>query len=172
MGRSHFRRTAICSLTSWRTRLRPMLPTHQRSPRVRDRSDSWWRRRNRLAPCQRRSSGGRIGRRDELRHDRRRTSKGGVVEHRQVLVDGAAGRLRRKPFGAWDAALTVGLGLDQARVGGEAFAPTRPSDMQRSTTVSNKWRSRSLSRKRPWRVLEKVEWSGTPPSRPSRQNQR
>lgn len=33
-------------------------------------------------------------------------------------------------------------------------------------------RSRSLSRKRPWRFLEKVEWSGTRPSRPKRQNQR
>src|SRR5437899_4007682 len=33
--------------------------------------------------------------------------------------------------------------------------------MQRRTTVSNSSRSRSASRKRPWRVLEKVEWSGT-----------
>lgn len=47
--------------------------------------------------------------------------------------------------------------------------PTRPSTMQRRTTVSNNSRSRSASRKRPRRVLEKVAWSGTSPSRPSRQ---
>src|ERR1700745_4329946 len=51
-------------------------------------------------------------------------------------------------------------------------APTSPSAIQRSTTVSNRWRSKLLSRKRPCRFLEKVEWSGTLPSRPSRQNQR
>jgi len=32
--------------------------------------------------------------------------------------------------------------------------------MQRATTVSNSLRRRSLSRKRPWRFLENVEWSG------------
>lgn len=36
-------------------------------------------------------------------------------------------------------------------------APTRPSSMQRSTTLSNRRRSASLSRKRPCRFLEKVE---------------
>ncbi len=36
-----------------------------------------------------------------------------------------------------------------------------PSAMQRATTVSNRWRSRLLSLKRPCRFLEKVEWSGT-----------
>jgi hypothetical protein len=50
--------------------------------------------------------------------------------------------------------------------------PTRPSAIQRPTTVSNSCRRRSASRKRPWRVLEKVEWSGTSPSRPKRQNPR
>jgi len=50
--------------------------------------------------------------------------------------------------------------------------PTSPSAMQRATVDSNSLRSRSLSRKRPCRFLEKVEWSGTAPSRPSRQNQR
>jgi hypothetical protein len=33
--------------------------------------------------------------------------------------------------------------------------------MQRRATVSNSSRSRSQSRKRPCRFLEKVEWSGT-----------
>ncbi len=50
--------------------------------------------------------------------------------------------------------------------------PTRPSWMQRARTVSNRRRRRSLSRNRPWRFFENVEWSGTRPSRPSRQNQR
>src|SRR5215203_5365137 len=50
--------------------------------------------------------------------------------------------------------------------------PTRPSSMQRFTVVSNSRRSRSLSRKRPCRFFEKVEWSGTAPSSPSPQNHR
>src|SRR5437870_10364387 len=47
--------------------------------------------------------------------------------------------------------------------------PTRPSWMQRCRTVSNSRRSRSLSRKRPCRFFERVEWSGTGPSSPIRQ---
>src|SRR4029077_13078565 len=38
--------------------------------------------------------------------------------------------------------------------------PTNPSSMQRCRTVSNKRRSRSLSRKRPCRFFEKVEMIG------------
>jgi hypothetical protein len=41
-----------------------------------------------------------------------------------------------------------------------------------STTVSNRWRKLSLSRKRPCRFLERLEWPGTLRSRPSRQNRR
>jgi hypothetical protein len=52
----------------------------------------------------------------------------------------------------------------------KAVPSTNPSAMQRRTTVSNSLRSRSQSRKRPCLFLEKVEWSGTSPSRPSRQN--
>src|SRR5215213_2543911 len=54
----------------------------------------------------------------------------------------------------------------------KAAPSTNPSAMQRRTTVSNSLRSRSQSRKRPCLFLEKVEWSGTSPSRPSRQNHR
>src|SRR5271169_3614941 len=50
--------------------------------------------------------------------------------------------------------------------------PTSPSVMQRATVASNNSRKRLLSRKRPWRFFEKVEWSGTAPSSSSRQNQR
>src|ERR1700678_423545 len=50
---------------------------------------------------------------------------------------------------------------------------TRPASMHaRTTTASNIWRNRSLSRNRPWRLTEKVEWSGTLSSRSRRQNQR
>jgi hypothetical protein len=54
----------------------------------------------------------------------------------------------------------------------KASPPTILSFIQRATTVSNSLRRRSLSRKRPWRFLEKVEWSGTSPSSPNRQNHR
>ena len=54
----------------------------------------------------------------------------------------------------------------------KAAPSTNPSAMQRRTTVSNSLRSRSQLRKRPCLFLEKVEWSGTSPSSPSRQNQR
>ena len=50
----------------------------------------------------------------------------------------------------------------------KAAPSTNPSAMQRRTTVSNSLRSRSQSRKRPCLFLEKVEWSGTSPSSPSR----
>ena len=39
--------------------------------------------------------------------------------------------------------------------------PTSPSAMQRRDRRSNTCRSRSLSRNRPCRFFEKVEWSGT-----------
>jgi hypothetical protein len=46
---------------------------------------------------------------------------------------------------------------DYTGVDREGFAPDDPFFMQRATTVSNSLRGRSLSRKRPWRFLEKVE---------------
>lgn len=49
---------------------------------------------------------------------------------------------------------------------------TRPAAMQARTTSSNSQRKVSLSRKRPCRFLEKVEWFGTVSSSPKRQNQR
>ncbi len=49
---------------------------------------------------------------------------------------------------------------------------TKPSLMHRAPGVSNTWRSNSLSRNRPCRFLEKVEWSATRWLRSSRQNQR
>ena len=49
---------------------------------------------------------------------------------------------------------------------------TKPSAMHRATVVSNRWRSRSLSRNRPCLFLEKVEWSGTRSVKSRRQNQR
>src|SRR6266581_2215151 len=40
---------------------------------------------------------------------------------------------------------------------------TRPASMQARTTASNTWRKMSLSRKRPWRLTENVEWSAQYP---------
>jgi Protein of unknown function (DUF3750) len=59
-----------------------------------------------------------------------------------------------------------------ARQAAKPSPPTSPSAMQRFSTLSNRRRNRSLSRKRPCRFFENVEWSGTAPSRPSPQNQR
>jgi hypothetical protein len=53
--------------------------------------------------------------------------------------------------------ILMGVGHDDAGVDRESFAPTIRSLMQRATTVSNSFRNRSLSRKRPWRLLENVE---------------
>jgi hypothetical protein len=69
-------------------------------------------------------------------------------------------RLRSQPFAAWHAALPVGIGLDHAGSTAKPSPPTSPLVMQSRTVVSNTSRSRSLSRKRPWRFFEKVEWSG------------
>jgi hypothetical protein len=68
------------------------------------------------------ASGRRIGWGDELGNNRRRPAKGGIIQHRQVLVDGPARRLRRQAGSARDAALAVGVGGNQAGVRREAFA--------------------------------------------------
>jgi hypothetical protein len=99
----------------------------------------------------------RVGRRDELRSDLGRGSERRIVEHGEILVDGPAGQLGRQTFGSLDTLLPIGLGLDQAGIDGKALAADQTFPMQRRTTVSNKRRSRSLSRKRPCRFFEKVE---------------
>src|ERR1700704_5458279 len=48
----------------------------------------------------------------------------------------------------------------------KAAPSTSPSAMQRRTTVSNSFRSRSQSRKRPCLFLEKVGGAGPPPAGP------
>src|SRR6188472_1407939 len=45
-------------------------------------------------------------------------------------------------------------GNNHAGVDAKASPPNIPSFMQRANTVSNSFRKRSLSRKRPWRFLE------------------
>jgi hypothetical protein len=63
-----------------------------------------------------------------------------------------------RPAVPLDAIAVAGVGLDQAGVDGKAFpADTRPSSMQRRSTLSNSRLSRSLSRKRPCRFFEKIE---------------
>lgn len=59
---------------------------------------------------------GRIGRRQELRNDRRRGAKRGIVEHGQIFVHRMVGRLRRQGLTAANPALAISIGCDQARI--------------------------------------------------------
>ncbi len=95
--------------------------------------------------------------RDELGRDLRRRPEGGVVQHRQILVDSSAAASAGRPVLARHAALTIGIGLDQAGIDGETFAADQALGDAAASTVSNSSRSRSLSRKRPCRFFEKVE---------------
>ena len=106
-------------------------------------------------------AGRRIGGRDELRLDRRRPAEGRVVEHRQILADRPVrGRIQTRsarPRRA-DGGRRRRSGWRRPR---SLRRPPAPRPCSAATTVSNTRRSRSLSRKRPWRFFEKVEWSGT-----------
>ena len=115
---------------------------------------------------------GRIGGRDELGHDLGRAAERRFVEHGQILADSMARVVGWLPPIAGRRVLAVGVRLDIDASTAKPWPPTSPFAMQRATVNSNSLRSRSLSRKRPCRFLEKVEWSGTAPSRSSRQNQR
>ena len=115
-----------------------------------------------------------IGGRGELRLDRARRAEGRVVENREVLPDRARRRVgidrRRVPVLAGGRALLVRIRLDQAGVDGEPLAADEPLRDAPATVASKTWRSRSQSRNRPCRFLEKVEWSGTRSARSRRQN--
>src|SRR5437763_6289636 len=66
-----------------------------------------------------------IGRRDELRDNVAGRAPCPIVEGRQILLHGAAGPSRialPMPILTCDRALLVGIGLDQARIDGKAFA--------------------------------------------------
>lgn len=73
-------------------------------------------------------------RRDELRLDLRRRAESRVIEGDEILFHRPAGRrgiARRGLFVALDRALPVGVGLDQARIDGEAFAPDQAGSQAR-----------------------------------------
>lgn len=99
----------------------------------------------------------RVGEVDPLGRYRRRTAERSIVEHFQILAHRASDHFRRQALLAWHRTLAMDIGADEARVDREAFAADSPSAMQRSPVVSNSRRSRSLSRNRPCRFLEKVE---------------
>src|ERR1019366_3693130 len=68
---------------------------------------------------------GRVGRRDELRSNLARRTKGRIIKARQILLYGAARRLGIAcllPFLARARALLVGVGLDQARIPRKPFS--------------------------------------------------
>jgi hypothetical protein len=58
-----------------------------------------------------------IGGRHELRRDFGRCSESSIVEDSQILIDRSAGSLRWKSLVTFDPPLSIGIGLDQARVG-------------------------------------------------------
>jgi hypothetical protein len=93
---------------------------------------------------------------DHLRLDRRRPAKGRIIKDRQIFRYCPI-RRRIEVFDFGDASTAMGVGHDDAGVDRESFASHDPFLMQRATTVSNSFRNRSLSRKRPWRFLENVE---------------
>ena len=112
-------------------------------------------------------SGRRIGWRDRLRLDRRRPAEGRVIENRRYSATAPLDVGSRSSTLATPRLRCASATIMLASTA-KASPPTIPSFMQRATTVSNSLRSRSLSRKRPWRFFENVEWSGTSPSSPSR----
>jgi hypothetical protein len=72
----------------------------------------------------------RVGRRDELRLDLGRRAKGGVVQRGEVLFDRPPSRCRIElflPLCAWDRALTVSVGFDQACIDRERLAADQAS---------------------------------------------
>ena len=113
----------------------------------------------------------RIDWRDRLRFARRRAAKGRIIENRKIFGDRAARRWIEVSILATPRRRSASATIMLASTA-NASPPPSLSFMQRAITVSNSFRNRSLSRKWPWRFFEKVEWSGTSPSRPKRQNQR
>src|SRR5215472_14471670 len=67
-----------------------------------------------------------VGGRHELRRDFGRCSESGIVEDSQILIDRSAGSLRWKSLVTFDPPLSIGIGLDQARVDGKSFTPDQP----------------------------------------------
>src|SRR3546814_12812577 len=76
---------------------------------------------------------GRIGRRDELGHDRRRAAEGRLVEHGQILAYGLAWIVARIPLVARRRVLAVGVGLDPRGGYPETLAAPHPP----ATTTAN-----------------------------------
>jgi putative transposase len=68
--------------------------------------------------------------------------------------------------------MQVGVGLDHAGIDREPLAANQPLGHAAPHGRLEHLGKRSLARKRLCRFFEKVEWSGTAPSSPSRQNQR
>ena len=140
------------------------------------RSDSWWHRRRRHAPSARRSTGppDRTARRTSASPRWPQPQR----RHRRAWRDtpdratGLGHELSRSPLVARNGALLVGVGRDQAGIDRKALAADQPLLDAASHDGLEQLAQQSLSRKRPCRFFEKVEWSGTLPSSPSRQNQR
>ena len=70
------------------------------------------------------SDGEVVNRRPTLTPDWSRT-KGRVIEHGQILIDGPTCGLRRQSLLAFDPVLPVRIGLDQAGIDRKAFSPDK-----------------------------------------------
>jgi hypothetical protein len=63
----------------------------------------------------------RIGRCNELRRHLACRTERRIVEHGEILLDGATRRFRRQTRGPFDAVAVAGVGLDQTGVDSKAF---------------------------------------------------
>ena len=63
----------------------------------------------------------RVSWRDELRRHLSRGSEGGIIEHGEVLIDRATGRLGFRSLRSFDALLSACIGFDQAGIDGKAL---------------------------------------------------
>lgn len=119
---------------------------------------------------------GRIRDRQLLGRRRGRSTEGGTVEHGNILANGMAGGRVRQGSCATHSMLAVNIGAHEAVIDREAFAANQSLGNAARHSSFEQLAQTSLSRKRPHatldRFFEKVEWSGTSPSCPRRQNQR
>ena len=99
-------------------------------------------------------------------------AKGCVVQDIQILFHSTRGIIwingAAIPIFLRCGVLLVRIGFDQTGICREALTAHEAI----CNATRHKWRSKSLSRKRPCRFLEKVEWLGTGSARSRRQNQR
>ena len=113
-----------------------------------------------------------IGRCDELGRHFACRAECCIVEGGEIFLDGTPGRGRRQTRGALDAIAVTGVSLDQTGVDGKAFTADQSGvDAALQNGLEQPPQQIALA-EAAMAVLRKVEWSGTEPSSPNRQNHR